>query len=89
MSLTKTLAAVAAALLMVSAGGAMAKSNKTAATKAQTPESLECSKEADAKGLHGKERKEFRAKCKKDAEAKKTDASKPADTSKSSTDKKS
>ncbi|MDE3175439.1 MAG: phosphate starvation-inducible protein PsiF [Pseudomonadota bacterium] len=25
----------------------------------------ECSKEADAKGLHGKERKHFREKCKK------------------------
>jgi hypothetical protein len=29
--------------------------------------SQECSKEADAKGLHGKARKEFRAKCKKAA----------------------
>jgi hypothetical protein len=27
--------------------------------------SLECSKEADAKGLHGKERKKFRSECKK------------------------
>ena len=30
-------------------------------------ESLECSKEADAKGLHGKERKKFRSDCKKAA----------------------
>jgi hypothetical protein len=30
-------------------------------------ESLECSKEADAKGLHGKERKKFRSECKKAA----------------------
>ena len=29
--------------------------------------SLECSKEADAKGLHGKERKKFRSECKKNA----------------------
>jgi hypothetical protein len=29
--------------------------------------SLECSKEADAKGLHGKERKKFRSDCKKQA----------------------
>jgi invasion protein IalB len=29
--------------------------------------SLECSKEADAKGLHGKERKKFRSDCKKAA----------------------
>ena len=33
--------------------------------------SLECSKEADAKGLHGKERKKFRAECKKTAADKK------------------
>jgi len=44
----------------------MAPSDKKAA-KTQTPESLECSKEADAKGLHGKERKKFRAECKKAA----------------------
>jgi hypothetical protein len=36
--------------------------------KAPTPrsaKSIECSKLADAKGLHGKERRVFRAKCKK------------------------
>jgi hypothetical protein len=32
--------------------------------------SLECSKEADTKGVHGKERKTFMAGCKKDAAAK-------------------
>ena len=32
-----------------------------------TAASLECSKEADAKGLHGKERKKFRSECKKGA----------------------
>jgi hypothetical protein len=39
-------------------------------TKTKTPrtaESLECSKEADAKGLHGKERHKFRSECKKSA----------------------
>ena len=35
--------------------------------KPRTAESLECSKEADAKGLHGKERKKFRSECKKAA----------------------
>jgi hypothetical protein len=35
-----------------------------------TAASLECSKEADAKGLHGKERKKFRSECKKAAAAK-------------------
>ena len=34
----------------------------------RTAASLECSKQADAKGLHGKERKLFRAKCKRDFE---------------------
>jgi hypothetical protein len=38
-----------------------------ATKKPQTAESLECSKEADAKGLHGKERKKFRSDCKKAA----------------------
>jgi hypothetical protein len=28
---------------------------------------MECSKEADAKGLHGKARREFRSECKKNA----------------------
>ena len=37
------------------------------AEKPRTPGSLECSKEADAKGLHGKERRKFRSECKKAA----------------------
>jgi hypothetical protein len=40
----------------------------TAPKKAAAPrsaKSIECSKLADAKGLHGKPRKVFRAKCKK------------------------
>jgi hypothetical protein len=45
-----------------------------ATTKAEKPRSaasLECSKEADAKGLHGKKvRKPFMRQCKKDAKAK-------------------
>jgi psiF repeat len=35
--------------------------------KVHSAESIECSKEADAKGLHGKERKKFRSECKKAA----------------------
>ncbi len=34
--------------------------------KASTPEGIECSSQADAKNLHGKERKSFRAKCVRD-----------------------
>ena len=41
------------------------------AEKPRTAASLECSKEADAKGLHGEERKKFRSECKKTAAAKK------------------
>jgi hypothetical protein len=47
------------------------------AEKPRTPGSIECSKEADAKGLHGKERKKFRSECKKEA-AEKASADKPA-----------
>ncbi len=53
-----------------------AKSDATAAAstakktpKARSAESVECSKEADAKGLHGKERKKFRSECIKNAKA--------------------
>jgi hypothetical protein len=41
--------------------------------KAQAPRtaaSMECSKEADGKGLHGKERKKFMSDCKKEAKPK-------------------
>jgi invasion protein IalB len=41
------------------------------AKKPHSAASLECSKEADAKGLHGKERKKFRSDCKKTAAEKK------------------
>ena len=37
------------------------------AEKPRTAASLECSKEADAKGLRGKERKKFRSECKRAA----------------------
>lgn len=39
------------------------------APKERTAESLECSKQADAKGLKGKERKKFRRECMKEAKA--------------------
>jgi hypothetical protein len=47
-------------------GVAMAQTDNKAPAKPRTAESIECSKQADAKGLHGKERKVFRAQCKKD-----------------------
>jgi hypothetical protein len=47
-------------------GGTTLAQTTKAPAKPRTAESIECSKQADAKGLHGKERKKFRAKCKKD-----------------------
>ena len=74
--------ALAASFLL--AGSAFAQTTTPApaaapAAKAEKPRSaasLECSKEADAKGLHGKERKKFRADCKKQASDKAAPASK-------------
>ena len=66
--------AFASMLLMGSAFAqtpAPAAKTDTKAPMARSAASLECSKEADAKGLHGKERKKFRAECKKAAEEKK------------------
>jgi hypothetical protein len=39
------------------------------APKERSAESVDCSKQADAKGLHGKERKKFRSECIKTAKA--------------------
>ena len=54
------------------AASAPAKPAKTPAAKAapkpqapRTAVSIDCSKQANAKGLHGKERKSFREKCKR------------------------
>ncbi|MGY8704682.1 PsiF family protein [Bradyrhizobium sp. 18BD] len=74
------LAAVALASLLVT-GTAFAQTAAPAAKtdaaatadkkapKEHSAESLECSKQADAKGLHGKERKKFRSECIKTAKA--------------------
>jgi hypothetical protein len=72
--------AFASMLLMSSAFAQTAAPAPTAAPAAKadtkapvvhSAASLECSKEADAKGLHGKERKKFRSECKKTAADKK------------------
>jgi hypothetical protein len=80
MTIASRLAAAALACLL--AGGpafaqtaAPAAKTEPAATtdkkapKERSAESLECSKQADAKGLHGKERKKFRSECIKSAKA--------------------
>lgn len=74
--------AAIASLLLIGAASAQTPAQTTApaaapmgttkmpAAKAEKPHtaaSLECSKQADAKGLHGTERRKFRADCKKTA----------------------
>ncbi len=75
-----TATAIASMLLMGAVSAQTTAPAKTEAPKAETKAapaakmekppvvhtaaSLECSKEADAKGLHGKERKKFRSECK-------------------------
>jgi hypothetical protein len=77
MTISSRLAAALGASLLLFATPVFAQSKSDAAAtsdkmaKPRTAESLECSKEADAKGLHGKERKKFRAECKKAAMGKK------------------
>ena len=76
--------ALAASLLL--AGSAFAQTSAPAAapaapsasksTKPRSAASIECSKEADAKGLHGKERKKFRSECKAQAKGGAAPASK-------------
>lgn len=55
------------------------QTEKKAEKKAQKPrstESLACSKQADEKGLHGKERKKFRSECMKTAKSGETEKAK-------------
>jgi hypothetical protein len=72
---SRTAAAIAFASLLLMGSAYAQTTTAPAATekKAEKPRSaasLECSKEADAKGLHGKERKKFRSDCKKEAASK-------------------
>jgi invasion protein IalB len=92
MTISSRLAVVAVASLFF-AGSALAQTAAPAAAPAATapakkaekaekphsPESIACSKQADDKGLHGKDRKKFRSECMKEAKAAKggaTDAKK-------------
>ena len=72
--ISRAAAAAFASLIFTSAAFAQSTSTtpapapaKTSSTKARTPESIECSKQADEKGLKGKERKKFRKDCIKEA----------------------
>ena len=75
---SRAAAAAFASLLFVSAGFAQTATAPAAAPaskmapadkKARSAESVECSKQADEKGLHGKERKKFRSECMKEAKS--------------------
>lgn len=77
MKISSRLAAVAIVSLFFAgsalAQGTTAPAATTPAKKAEKPrstESLECSKQADEKGLHGKDRKKFRSNCMKEAKSK-------------------
>jgi len=67
----------AAAPKAAAPAAAPAKAAKGVPKTASTPEGIECSSQADAKNLHGKERKSFRAKCIRDLKKAKA-APKPA-----------
>jgi len=73
---SRAAAAAFASLFLVSSAFAQTTAPATApaakaapaekkAEKPRTAASLECSKEADTKGVHGKERKKFMSECKK------------------------
>jgi hypothetical protein len=65
MKLSAIVSAGVAVMFSASVAFAQASAPAPADAAAKAAKSKECSKEADAKGLHGKARKEFRAKCKK------------------------
>ena len=60
--MTKSILLVGVAALAFSATAVLAQDTKV---KPRTAVSIECSKQADAKGLHGKARHSFRDKCKR------------------------
>jgi hypothetical protein len=61
--MTKAVLLAGAAALAFSATAVFAQDTKV---KPRTAASIECSKQADAKGLHGKARHSFRNKCKRE-----------------------
>ena len=67
----RMLLATAATLALLGTGvgyaqaPAAAPDKTTKTSKPRTAKSLECSKQADEKGLHGKPRKKFMSDCKK------------------------
>ena len=68
-SLSGALSALAVAATLSVASDPAAAQGKAPATS-RSAASLECSRQADEKGLHGKARKKFRSKCLKDMKRK-------------------
>jgi psiF repeat-containing protein len=62
----KFLTVLGLALSLSFGSAAVAQMKEKESAKARSAASLECSKQADEKGLHGKARKTFRSKCMKD-----------------------
>ena len=60
---SKLLLAVLGSCALLSVG--IANAETVAKPAPRSAKSIECSKRADAKGLHGVERRKFRAECKK------------------------
>lgn len=86
MTFVKSTVTGLALVLALGASGAMAASAAKVA-KVHSPESIACSQQADAKGLHGKDRASFRKTCKAQMRASNTTAAKkpaPAVTDKKS-----
>lgn len=57
---------ISVAALLAAGGTTHAQQQQPQPTNSHSAGSIECSKQADAKGLHGKARKHFRSKCKKE-----------------------
>jgi hypothetical protein len=57
---------LAGTVLLLAAGGTAFAQQQPRVTKSRSTGSMECSKQADEKGLHGKARRHFRSKCMKD-----------------------
>ena len=65
MRISTFVSAIALGVLVSGSAYALDAAAPPADAAAKAAKAAECSKQADAKGLHGKERKKFREECKK------------------------
>jgi len=66
----KSFGAIALAVLLSMGSAAYAQTKEKAPPTARSAASLDCSKQAEEQGLHGKKRKTFRKKCIKEMRSK-------------------